>query len=125
MICYDVRFPEVARILALQGAEIILVPAAFSMTTGAAHWEICLRCRAMENQVFLCAASTARDPNSKHQTYGHSNIIDPWGTILADAGTDEIIIYSDLSAQKLKEVRESLPLLKHMRRDLYKNYLIY
>lgn len=109
VICYDIRFPEVARALALQGTEIILVPAAFSLTTGAAHWEVFLRCRAVENQVFLCAASTARDPNSKHQTYGHSMIIDPWGTILIDAGIDETIIYGDLSVQKLKEVRENLP----------------
>ncbi len=125
IICYDIRFPEMARSLALQGAEIILVPAAFNTISGVAHWDIFSRCRAVENQVFLAAACPARDTNSQYVTYGHSIIIDPWGTVLAEAGIEEEIIFADISKDKLEEIRGRMPLLQHMRKNIYKKILPY
>ena len=125
IICYDIRFPETARSLALQGAEIILVPAAFNTISGEAHWDIFFRCRAVENQVFLAAACPARDPKSQYVTYGHSRIIDPWGTVVAEAGIEEEIIFADITSNKLEEIRRRMPLLQHMRKDLYRKILPY
>jgi len=119
LICYDIRFPEAARKLALQGAEIILVPAAFNTVTGPLHWHIIFRARAIENQVFLAAASPALDMEAKYHAYGHSMIIDPWGTILSEAGVNEDMIYSEIDPAVLMEVRGKLPLLKHRRPDIY------
>ena len=125
IICYDIRFPEVARSLALQEVEIILVPAAFNTTSGEAHWDIFSRCRAVENQVFLAAACPARDTKSQYVAYGHSRIIDPWGTVLAEAGLEEEIIFADITNERLHEVRSRLPLLNHMKKDIYKKILPY
>ena len=119
LICYDIRFPEMARKLALLGAEIIIVPAAFNTVTGPLHWEVVFRGRAIENQVYLAAASPARDPESSYQAYGHSMIIDPMGKILSEADTDAEIIYADFSNDVLEETRNKLPLLKHRRPELY------
>jgi omega-amidase len=120
LICYDIRFPEMARLLSAQGAEIILVPAAFNTITGPAHWEITFRSRAVENQCFVAAASPARNKKSQYQAYGHSLVVDPWGRVLAEAGTGEEIIYTRLDPEVLAETRARLPLLKHRREDLYK-----
>jgi omega-amidase len=120
LICYDIRFPEMARILSLRGAEIILVPAIFNIITGPAHAEITFRSRAVENQCFLAVASQARKKKSTYQAYGHSMIIDPWGRVLAEAGTGEEIIFASLDPQVLIDTRARLPLLKHRRSDLYK-----
>lgn len=125
IICYDIRFPEAARSLALQGAEIILVPAAFNTISGEAHWDMFFRCRAVENQVFLAAACPARDTESQYITYGHSSIIDPWGTVIAEAGIEEEIIFADIVKDKLEEIRGRMPLLRHMRKNLYKKILPY
>ena len=125
IICYDIRFPELARSLALQGAEIILVPAAFHRISGEAHWDIFFRCRAVENQVFLAAACPARDMGAQYVTYGHSRIIDPWGSVISEAGTGEEIIFADITNERLNEVQSRLPLLQHMRKDLYKKILPY
>lgn len=119
-ICYDIRFPEYFRILSELGAELIVLPAAFNMTTGPAHWEISVRMRAVDNQVYMVAASPARDENSSYISYGNSRIVDPWGNIIASAETDECIIYADVSGKKVKSVRNQLPLIKHLRRDKYK-----
>jgi len=120
LICYDVRFPEMARLLSLWGAEIILVPAAFNTVTGPAHWEITFRARAVENQCFVAAASPARNKKTGYLAYGHSLIIDPWGRVLAEAGTGEEIIFARLDPKVLTETRARLPLLKQRRDDLYK-----
>lgn len=119
IICYDIRFPEMARALAYKGAEIILVPAAFNMISGAAHWHLFFRTRACENQLFMAAASPARDENCRYQAYGHSMIIDPWGDILSEASETEEIIYADIDTERMFEIRNTLPLLKHSRVDLY------
>lgn len=125
IICYDIRFPEMARALALKGAEIILVPAAFNTISGEAHWHLFFRTRAVENQVFMAAACPARDEKCKYRAYGHSMIVDPWGDILSEAGEKEEIIYSDIKDERLQDVRNRLPLLKHMRKDLYRDFIVY
>jgi len=119
LICYDIRFPEIARKLTLMGAEIILVPAAFNNITGPAHWHIMFRARAVENQVFIAAASPARNSISGYKAYGHSMIIDPWGKILSEAKTGEKIIYADLDPDILIEKRKILPLLRDRREEIY------
>ncbi|MDD3268129.1 MAG: carbon-nitrogen hydrolase family protein [Syntrophomonadaceae bacterium] len=119
MICYDVRFPELARASVLQGAQILIVPAAFNLTTGPAHWELLMRSRAVDNQVFLAAASPARNPAASYQAWGHSMVVDPWGTIIKEAGIDEEIVLIELDFSKLEQVRNELPLLKQRRTDVY------
>jgi len=119
LICYDIRFPEIARKLALKGAEIILVPAAFNNITGPAHWEIMFRARAVENQIYIAAASPARNSKTGYKAYGHSMIIDPWGKILSEAKTGEKIIYADLDPDILIEKRKILPLLRDRREEIY------
>ena len=119
-ICYDVRFPEYFRILSEMGAELVALPAAFNMTTGPAHWEISLRMRAVDNQIYIAASSPARDESQFYVSYANSMIVDPWGKVLENADTDEKIIYSDIDRKRVYEIREQLPLLKHLRKDLYK-----
>ncbi|SFE27277.1 carbon-nitrogen hydrolase family protein [Peptostreptococcus sp. D1] len=118
-ICYDIRFPEYFRVLSEKGAELIVLPAAFNMTTGPAHWEISVRMRAVDNQVYMVAASPARDENASYVSYGNSRIVDPWGSILASAHTEECIIYANVSGEKLSSIRAQLPLIKHLKRDKY------
>jgi predicted amidohydrolase len=118
-ICYDIRFPELARLMVLEGAELIVVPAAFNMTTGPAHWELLFRTRAVDNQVFLAGASPARDESGGYTAYGNSLVADPWGTVICRAGKDEEIIYADLDGGLIDSVRRQLPLLKHRRTDIY------
>lgn len=123
-ICYDVRFPEYFRELVLLGAEIIVLPAAFNMTTGPAHWEISLRMRALDNQVYMAASSPARDVEASYVSYANSMIVDPWGKVIENAGIDENIIYADIDGSKTEDIREQLPLLKHRRTDLYELKII-
>ena len=85
LICYDIRFPEVSRIMALKGAKLILVPAAFNMVTGPAHWDILIKARALDNQVYMGVCSQARNLSSSYIAYGHSMIVNPWGSVLKDA----------------------------------------
>lgn len=119
LICYDIRFPEAMRCLAVKGAEIVLVPAAFNTISGTAHWSIFFRTRAVENQLYVLAASPARDSNALYKAYGHSFIIDPWGGVMTEAGIDEEIIYANLSGDYLEEIRSRLPLLKHRKPESY------
>jgi len=112
-ICYDLRFPELYRKMTKQGAEILTVPSAFTRPTGEAHWEPLLRTRAIENSCYLVAAAQTGQHGEKRKTWGHSLIIDPWGKILANAGTEPGVIYADLDMEYLKEVRQKLPSLRH------------
>ena len=121
LICYDIRFPEAARSLALRGIQILCVPAAFSETTGKAHWHTVMRARAIENQIFLCAASPAHNPASSYPAYGHSMIVSPWGDILAEAGTGEEIITAPVDPAELQAVRRRMPLQQHRRPELYRS----
>jgi predicted amidohydrolase len=111
-ICYDLRFPELYRILALRGARIITVPAAFTRVTGQAHWEVLLRARAIENQVFVVAPGQGRMPGPEGDSYGNSMIVDPWGEVLARAGGEgEAFVAADLDLDRQDEIREKLPSL--------------
>ncbi len=118
-ICYDMRFPELMVKMSLSGSEIIMIPAAFNMITGPAHWHNLLRTRAIDNQVFIVAASPARNIETSYICYGHSLITDPWGNIIAEAGHGEEVLFSEIDTEYVKKVRDSLPLLKHRRKDIY------
>jgi predicted amidohydrolase len=115
-VCYDVRFPELYRILALHGALVLTVPANFTRTTGAAHWELLLRARAVENQAFVLAPAQTGEYPPGQPAYGNSMIVDPWGEVLARASgepTDETFVAADLDFARLAEVREKLPSLQN------------
>jgi len=118
-ICYDIRFPELSRLMTLKGAELIILPGAFNMTTGPAHWELLMRTRALDNQVFVAAVSPARDTSSGYTAYGHSMVTSPWGSILCEADEEEKLMVVDIKSAELEKVRRELPLLKHRRTDLY------
>ncbi len=118
-ICYDIRFPELLRLMALEGAELIVIPGAFNMTTGPAHWETLIRGRAIDNQLYMVAASPARNEELSYVAYGNSMVADPWGEILVRASAKEEIIYGNIKLSKIKEVRDELPVLKGRREDIY------
>ena len=117
-ICYDLRFPELFRRLALKGAELIFVPSAFAAFTGKDHWEILLRARAIENQVFIAAPAQYGVHQGK-VCYGRSMIIDPWGTVLSCASDREAVIFSDIDHDHLLKIRKNSPCLNHIRKDLF------
>jgi predicted amidohydrolase len=118
-ICYDLRFPYLYRHLAQSGAQVITVPAAFSPATGAAHWHVLLRARAIETGAYIlapaqCGTHAARSGTSR-RTYGHSLIVAPWGEVLAEAGTDPCILYADLDMAQVQMARSQVPSLRHDR----------
>jgi predicted amidohydrolase len=120
-ICYDLRFPELYRILALEGARIITVPAAFTRVTGEAHWEVLLRARAIENQVFVIAPGQGRVPGPEGDSYGNSMIVDPWGEVLARAGGEEAtFVAADLDLERQDEIRTKLPSLANRAARAYR-----
>jgi deaminated glutathione amidase len=111
-ICYDLRFPELYRILALRGARVITVPSNFTRVTGEAHWEVLLRARAIENQVFVIAPGQGRRPGPEGDSYGNSMIVDPWGEVLARASMEgDTFVAAELDLARQDEVREKLPSL--------------
>jgi predicted amidohydrolase len=111
-ICYDLRFPELYRILALRGARVLTVPANFTRVTGEAHWEVLLRARAIENQVFVIAPGQGRRPGPEGDSYGNSMMVDPWGEVLARAQMEgDGFIAAELDLARQDEVREKLPSL--------------
>ncbi len=118
-VCYDFRFPELARLMALEGARILLVPAAFNMTTGPAHWELIFRARALDNQVFAVGTAPARDPAAAYHSWGHSIVTDPWGAVLAQMEEGPGRQLTELDLEQLDRVRRQLPLLQHRRTDRY------
>jgi len=121
-ICYDTRFPAVFQFFEKAGVEVVAIPAAFSQTTGTAHWHCLLRSRAVDYQIFLAAAGPAPNADSSYVTYGHSLVVDPWGTLLAEAGTGEETVGAKLEAETLTRVRRELPLIAHRRADLYRDW---
>lgn len=115
-ICYDVRFPELYRALALQGVDVILVPAAFTQYTGKDHWHVLLRARAIENQAFVLAPGQfGQHPSTQQWTYGKSVLIDPWGLVLAQAPDRVGMAVGEVDPSELARVRSSLPALEHRR----------
>jgi len=119
-ICYDIRFPELSRLMVLEGAEVIIFPAAFNMTTGPAHWELNFRGRALDNQVYTIGVAPARDLKASYHSYGNSIVVSPWGNVINRMDEKEGYIIEEIDLDYLKKVRNELPLLKHLRRDIYK-----
>lgn len=118
-ICFDLRFEELARCMALRGAQVIFVPAAFNMTTGPAHWELLFRQRAVDNQCFTVGVSPARNEGAGYVAYGNSIAVDPWGAVLCRAGSEAAVLYADLDLSRIQAVRQQLPILSARRTDLY------
>ena len=108
-ICFDIRFPELFREMVRRGAKVILVPAAFNMTTGPAHWEILNRARAVDYQVYMVSTSTARDCGSSYVSYGNSMMTDPWGTVLTRLGAEEGVHAAELDMDMVARIRRELP----------------
>jgi predicted amidohydrolase len=118
-ICYDLRFPELYRILAVRGAEVIAVPSAFTLATTRDHWEVLLRARAIENQCFVIAPNQIGTHPPGHRSGGRSMILDPWGLVLASAPDAETVIVADLDLGSLRDVRKRLPSLANRRPEAY------
>ncbi len=118
-ICFDIRFPELFRSMTLKGARMVVVPAAFNMTTGPAHWELTFRMRAVDNQIFLAGAAPARDETASYISYGNSIVTDPWGRILGKMDDEEGILYQEIDLAITDNIREQLPLLSSLKPDIY------
>lgn len=112
-ICYDIRFPELYRKMADTGVEHIAIPSAFTLRTGMAHWETLVRTRAIENQAYVFAAAQTGKHGKKMKTFGHAMIVDPWGTVIADAGTEPGYTTAQVDRGFLEDVRKRLPALTH------------
>ena len=112
-VCYDVRFPYLYRTLAQSGAQILFIPAAFTMFTGELHWEVLLRARAIENGAFVIAPAQCGYHGGDRHTYGHSMIIDPWGKIITEAKDSPTILYADIDINEVAKARAAIPSLKH------------
>jgi predicted amidohydrolase len=114
-ICYDVRFPYLYRLLANAGADFLAIPAAFTHTTGMAHWHVLVRARAIETGCYVFAAGQCGTRRWGRRTYGHSLIVDPWGEVLADGGTEPGFIVADVQPTKVNDARAMIPALQHTR----------
>lgn len=120
LICYDIRFPNMFLKLARMGAEMIVLPAAFHIETGKAHWDFLTRARAVDTQVFMAAVGCATDPEASFVTYGHSRVVDPWGKVLCEMGHEEGIEVVEIETERVAEIRQQLQALRHQRPELYK-----
>lgn len=118
-ICYDIRFPELAMIAARKGAFLLLYPGAFNLTTGALHWELQARARAMDNQLYVGLCSPARDMSADYHAWGHSMVVDPMAVIKDELGEEEGIAYADLDGDKIVETRKGIPIYTQRRFDVY------
>lgn len=119
-ICYDIRFPEMIRSMAIDGAKMVFVPAAFNMTTGPAHWEISFRTRALDNQIYMLGCAPMRDSSLGYTSFGHSILTNPWGKIENMLDEKEGVLIADIDFDYEEQIREQLPLLKHIRYNIYK-----
>lgn len=120
MLCFDIRFPELSRMMVNDGARIVFVPAAFNMTTGPAHWKLSFRTRALDNQIYMVGCAPARDVSAGYISWGHSIVTDPWGRVTGMLDENEGILLAELDMDYEEQVREELPLLKSRRKDMYK-----
>ncbi len=118
-ICYDLRFPELFRSLSLRGARVVVLPSAFTLPTTRDHWEVLVRARAIENEVFVLAANQVGAHPGGHRSGGRSMIVDPWGVVLAEAGDGEGFVAADLDLDRQQEIRAQLPVLAHRRPQVY------
>ncbi len=114
-VCYDLRFAALYRALAQNGAQFITIPAAFTQTTGKAHWHTLVRARAIENACFIIAPNQCGHHADKRRSWGHSLIVNPWGEVLADGGVEPGIIYADIDLSEVDKARSMIPALKHDR----------
>jgi predicted amidohydrolase len=114
-ICYDLRFPAIFERLSEAGAEVIAVPAAFTVPTGEAHWHVLLRARAIEAGLFVVAAAQSGRHDDGRATYGHSLVVDPWGQVLVDGGEGEQLLFAEIDLGRIGEVRSRIPVLSHRR----------
>ena len=114
-ICYDLRFPEMYRALASNGAQLICVPSAFTYQTGLAHWETLLKARAIENQVFIAAPAQVGEHANGRKTWGHTMIVDPWGQVIAEQQTGEGLVFAEIDLTTIRSLRERFPVHKHKR----------
>ena len=112
-VCYDLRFPELYRAHARAGADLLLVPSAFTFITGSAHWDVLLRARAVENLAYVLAPAQGGVHENGRRTWGHSMLIDPWGTVLAQRAQGEGVVIGTLDHRQLREMRAQLPALDH------------
>jgi len=119
-VCYDVRFPELYRILALEGAQLVTVPAHFTTPTGKDHWHVLLRARAIENQLYVAAAAQIGETLPGKPAYGRSLIVDPWGLVLAQAPDEETVISAELDRSHLEGIRAKLPSLANRQANAYR-----
>lgn len=120
MLCFDIRFPELSRMMVNDGAKVIFVPVAFNMTTGPAHWELSFRTRALDNQIYMVGCAPARDVSAGYISWGHSIVTDPWGRVIDMLDEKKGILLAELDMDYEEQVREELPLLKSRRKDMYK-----
>jgi deaminated glutathione amidase len=118
-VCYDLRFPELYRILAVRGARVVAAPSAFTAATGRDHWEVLLRARAIENQVFVLAPDQVGEAPPHYSSHGRSAIVDPWGVVLATAPDEECFVAAELDLAEQDRIRERLPSLAGRRPDAY------
>ena len=118
-ICYDVRFPELYRHLSSKGAELIMIPAAFTAFTGKDHWQILLQARAIENTAYVVAPAQTGIHYGRRQSHGHAMVIDPWGTVLSDAGKTQGAAIAPADKERVKKIREQMPSLKHRKTKIF------
>lgn len=119
-ICYDLRFPQLSSILRYShGCDMLIFPGAFNTTTGPAHWELLLRSRAVDNQLFVLACSPARNADASYQAYGHSSVVDPWGEVVATTAHEEDIVTATVDSELVREVRSRIPVAAQRRLDVY------
>ncbi|XP_053134783.1 deaminated glutathione amidase [Hemicordylus capensis] len=118
-VCYDLRFPEISLALARDGAEILTYPSAFTTTTGAAHWEVLLRARAIETQCYVVAAAQTGQHHDRRTSYGHALVVDPWGSVVAQCQEGPGLCLAQIDLAYLRRIREEMPVFRHRRPDLY------
>jgi predicted amidohydrolase len=114
-ICYDLRFPELFQRLSDAGADLIAVPAAFTVPTGRAHWQVLMRARAIEGELFVVAAAQAGHHEDGRDTYGHSLVVDPWGEVLLEMGEKPGLVFAEIDLARIAEVRARIPVHQHRR----------
>lgn len=119
IVCFDIRFPELSRAAAKRGAEVIFCPAQFNMTTGPRHWELSIRARAMDNEVYFVGASAARYEGFDYECWGHSTVAGPFGMVEASCDETEQMLYCDIDLNEVDSVRRQLPTFLHLREDVY------
>jgi len=119
MVCFDVRFPELARLMALGGASAVIVPGAFNMTTGPAHWELLMQARAVDNLTYVLACASARDESAGYVSYANSLVISPWGKTIARLDAQPDILYAQLDLSEVARAQQQIPVLSARRTDLY------